>query len=130
MLHAGFGLKVRDAIDGDAGRDVKVLTQPGIERKPVFVVGFHPVDLAVAVGEIAHGADHLVVVFHRGDDIAVVDIFTKLPAQAVIRTVDDREHRGAVPLQAAAEHPVIFRKVRRNKNEIHKSIHLSQSVSL
>ena len=69
FLHAAFVLDALDKIVFSTGIDVKVGAHLGVHFQPVFVVGFHPVDLAVVEGKIRHRAQHLVVAAQIADPV-------------------------------------------------------------
>ena len=69
------------------------------------------------------------LIFETADLIVFIQAVFQSLAQFLIRLISDPEDIQPVflelPLQAAAEHPVIFRKIWRNKQKIFHDITLS-----
>ena len=117
-FHGGLQLDARHVAGVEARRDMELGTQRRISFEPVFVVRFQPVDLAIFVGEKRHGAKYLVIVFEVRDLVVFIQRFAQLLRQFRIRAVTDTKHAHAIFLQFIAELPVVFWKIRRNKNKV------------
>ena len=117
-LHRGLILDRLHILGVETGGDVESGAQHGVALQPVFVVALQPVDLAVLVGQKRDRAEHLVVVFQRGDFVILVQRAAQFGHELVIRAVADAENVHAVLFQFGAEFPVIGRKIRGDEDEV------------
>ena len=124
FLHLALVADGGHTVAADAGRHAEGGTQAGILLKPVFVVRFDPVDLAVLVGEPGYAAVHLVVVFQAVHLIIIREILAQLPREILVVRVRNTQHVHAVALRAGAELPIGMGKMRGYEYQVHKRIGL------
>ena len=102
-LHEGFPDKGTDPVLSCADSYVKVRAQLCVQRKPVFIQRFQPVDPAVLVNEKSDRAVYLVIVFKRTHEIVFRQGIFQSVVQCVVGYVPDSQYIHAVPVQAVAE---------------------------
>ena len=124
FLHLGLLLDGVDVVGLDARIHVEIRAKARVLLEPVFVVGLYPVDASIFVGEPRHGAVHLVIIFQVADLIIILQRAAELVVEVAVGGVGNAEHIDPVTAQAGAEMAVCVREMRRNKNNIHKGIHL------
>ena len=124
-LHGRLILDRHHIIGVESGGDIECCAQRGIPLKPVFIVGFQPVDAAVLVNQESNGTIHLIVIFKRADLEVLGQTSAQFRHKLIIRAVTDAENPDAVFLKLRTEFPIVCRKIRRDKNEILHSCSLN-----
>jgi hypothetical protein len=117
-FHQGFTFDDVDIPPADAG-DVEIVPDAGFGGQPVFVEGFEPVDLPVAVGEVTAGPDQPVVVVHVRQPVVFGQGLLYCRVQTLGRGVSDAQHRGTHLFQVFAEPMVVVGKVGRQIDDVH-----------
>ena len=112
FLHDGFILETRHLPGFQAGVDVEISPEPGILLEPVFIVGFEPVDPAVAVSEIAYSPHHFIVIFQGLHLVIFCQCVAEVRMEIVIIRVSDAEYVDTVVLEAHAEITIDIRIIR------------------
>ena len=107
------------------GGHVEIRAQTGVLLQPVFVHGFDPVDPAVAISKVGHGAIDLVVVLQTVHPVILRQRCLQRGLQAVIGRITDAQDPDAVSAQGCAELPVGMGKIGGDKNKIHGTFSLS-----
>ena len=125
--HSGLAellLHLRLAADGaDVGgayaEHVEIVPQPRLDPQPVLVETVDAVDLAVLVGEVATGAQQLVIVVHPLHPVVFAQGLAHLGRQGVVGSVPDAQGVGPGQLELTAEAVVLGREVGRKENTVH-----------
>ena len=118
----GLALELGDVLQLDAGGDVEVRSEAGVQFQPVFVVGLEPVDFAVFVGEPGDGPEGLVVVFHRGHVVVFREVCLQFGREGLIGGVADAEDIDTPAAETFAEIPVGLREIGGYEDEVHSDI--------
>ena len=118
-LHLGFILDHLHISRFEAGGDVEVRPQLGLQLQPIFILAVNKVDLAVFEGEECHGSEHTVIVLQRGDIVVFRQRIAAVVADTVIGAIANAQHVDTQMLQTVTEIVKMLRKMRRNENHIH-----------
>ena len=124
LFHSGFALESFDGSGADTCGDVEIGAELRILFEPIFIVGFDPIDLAVLKGEESNGAENLVVIFERVYLVVFCERCLELGFERIVFCVADTENVDTVFVKSITEIPICVRKIRRNKDEIHKNVPL------
>ena len=110
-LHGRFTLPEGKLLRLNACGDVKIFSQLCVLLKPVLIVRFQPVNLAILKGEESHSPVHAVIVFHAVHFIIFGQRTLQLICKVIIRTVADSEDIDTVSIKTVAEMPVSVWKI-------------------
>ena len=123
LLHSRLILNLKHVCFLEAGSNMELGTQLCVTLQPVLIVGFQPVDLAVLVGKERNCTEYFIVVFQGIYLVVFMQSTAQFRQKIVIRAITNTQHTQTIVLQFSAELPVVYRKVRGNKNKILHSTH-------
>jgi hypothetical protein len=121
FLHCRFALEAFDGSRADTCGNIEIGAELRILFKPIFIVGFDPIDLTVFEGEESHCAENFVVVFERAYLVIFCKGSLELGLERVVRFIADAEYVYTVFMESVTEIPICVRKIRRNKDKVHKT---------
>ena len=124
-FHLRFVFDPRNIVLLKTACDMEGGTESGITLQPVLVVGLQPVDASVLEDQECNRTVYFFLIFETADLIVFIQAVFQSLAQFLIRLISDPEDIQPVFLEFPAEHPVIFRKIWRNKQKIFHNITLS-----
>ena len=124
LFHPGFIFDPRNIILLESACDVECCTKPCISFKPVFIIGLQPVNPAVFKNQKCNCAVYFFFILQTAHLIIFIQTVLQALTQFFIRLIPDSQHVQPVFFEFPAEHPVIFRKVRGNKQKIFHNITL------
>ena len=115
-FHRRLAFYAADIFNFLARRNVKICPKTGVLFKPILVVRFQPIHLAVFETEKRHRLKHRVIIFQRRQVVIFRQCRLEFPAQIIKRRVAYSQHVHAISFQAVAEFPIMLRKLRRDKD--------------
>ena len=121
LPHQGLALDPADLVGPYPGH-VEIGAQAGFGLKPEFVVRVDPVQFSVAVREVAKCTDQLVIIVHAIDAKIFGEGGLQLGAQRIITLICQSEDIDAVVVERQREPVIVGRKVRGQKNEVHRRL--------
>jgi len=119
-FHLRFALHTRQI--GDLRSfDIEIGAQVRLGFQPVFVERVDTLDFAVAVGKIAEGAQHFIVVVQIRYAVILSQGCAQIGVQQFVWLIGNTKHIRSQIAQANAEQTPVWRKMRREKDDVHGS---------